>query len=76
MMEQIEAVEKVLKEIGVDVPILRVYNKIDVSGEDPKIIYGKPHQPERVYVSAHSGKGLTLITPSGSRMLDGTNSKL
>src|SRR5690606_6437029 len=29
MLEQIEAVEKVLKEIGANVPILQVYNKID-----------------------------------------------
>lgn len=50
-----------LKEIGADVPILRVYNKIDVSGETAKIIYDKPHQPDRVYVSAHSGQGLDLL---------------
>lgn len=58
MMEQIDAVESVLKEIGADVPVLRVYNKIDVSGEAAKIIYAKPHMPERVYVSAHSGGDL------------------
>ena len=61
VLEQIEAVEGVLKEIGADVPILRVYNKIDVSGETAKIIYDKPHQPDRVYVSAHSGQGLDLL---------------
>jgi len=59
MLEQ--AVEKVLKEIGADVPVLRVYNKIDCSGEDAKIIYRQPGQPERVYVSAHSGEGLDLL---------------
>ena len=61
MHEQIEAVEKVLKEIGADAPILRVYNKIDQSGEDAKIIYAKPNMPERIYVSAHSGQGLDLL---------------
>lgn len=61
MLEQIEAVEKVLKEIGADVPVLRVYNKIDCSGEDAKIIYRQPGHPERVYVSAHSGEGLDLL---------------
>lgn len=61
VLEQIEAVEHVLKEIGVDVPILRVYNKIDRSGEDAKIIYASPTQPERVYVSAYSGAGLALL---------------
>jgi GTPase len=61
MLEQIEAVETVLNEIGADVPIIRVYNKIDQSQEDAKIIYAKEHQPERVYLSAHSGQGLNLL---------------
>ena len=61
MLEQIEAVETVLKEIGADVPVIRVYNKIDQSNEDAKIIYSKPNVPDRVYVSAHTGKGLDLL---------------
>lgn len=61
MLEQIEAVEKVLKEIGADVPVLRVYNKIDSSGEQAKIVYKAQHQPDRVYVSAHSQQGLDLL---------------
>ena len=60
-LEQIEAVEKVLKEIGTNVPILRVYNKIDRSGEESKIVYSAPHVPDRVYVSAHSSQGLDLL---------------
>ena len=71
MMEQIEAVEKVLKEIGVDVPVLRVYNKIDVSGEDAKIVYAKPHLPDRVYVSAHSKQGLNLLRQAVQECLMG-----
>lgn len=61
MLEQIDAVEKVLQEIGADVPVLRVYNKIDISGEQAKIVYKEPHQPDRVYVSAHSQQGLDLL---------------
>ncbi|MDQ9831882.1 ribosome rescue GTPase HflX [Acinetobacter soli] len=61
MLEQIEAVEGVLKEIGAQARVLRVYNKIDVSGEEPKLIYARPHEPERVYVSAHSGQGIDLL---------------
>jgi len=61
MLEQIEAVEKVLNEIGADIPTLRVYNKIDQSGEDAKIIYKNPHEPERVYISAYTGQGLDLL---------------
>lgn len=71
MLEQIEAVELVLKEIGVNVPVLRVYNKIDMSGEDAKIVYAKPHLPDRVYVSAHSKQGLTLLRQAVQECLMG-----
>lgn len=71
VLEQIEAVEKVLKEIGVNVPILRVYNKIDQSGEEAKIIYAEPHMPERVYVSAHSKQGLDLLRQAVQECLMG-----
>lgn len=71
ILEQIEAVEKVLKEIGVNVPILRVYNKIDQSGEEAKIVYAEPHMPERVYVSAHSKQGLDLLRQAVQECLMG-----
>lgn len=71
VLEQIDAVEKVLKEIGVDVPVLRVYNKIDSSDEEAKIIYAAPNQPERVYVSAHSGEGLDLLSKAVHESLVG-----
>ncbi|MFU8925517.1 ribosome rescue GTPase HflX [Acinetobacter puyangensis] len=61
MLEQIEAVETVLKEIGADIAILRIYNKIDLSGDEAKIVYAKPHVPDRVFVSAHTGQGLDLL---------------
>lgn len=70
-LEQIEAVEKVLKEIGTQVPILRVYNKIDQSGEDAKIVYAQPHLPDRVYVSAHAGQGLDLLQQAVQECLMG-----
>ncbi|MGA9698607.1 MULTISPECIES: ribosome rescue GTPase HflX [Acinetobacter] len=71
MQEQIEAVESVLKEIGVDVPVLRVYNKIDLSGEDAKIVYAKPHLPDRVYVSAHANQGVDLLRQAVQECLMG-----
>ncbi|MCU4414144.1 GTPase HflX [Acinetobacter sp. WU_MDCI_Axc73] len=71
MHEQIEAVEGVLKEIGADAPVLRVYNKIDLSGDDPKIIYAEPHLPDRVYVSAYSGQGLDLLKQAVQECLMG-----
>lgn len=61
MLDQIEAVEQVLSEIGAENHILRVYNKIDLSGDEAKIIYSQPHLPDRVYVSAHTGQGLDLL---------------
>ena len=70
-MEQIEAVEKVLKEIGADIPILRVYNKIDQSGEQAKIIYAEPNVPERVYVSAYTGEGFDLLRQAVQECLMG-----
>ena len=71
MHEQIEAVEGVLKEIGADAPVLRVYNKIDLSGDEAKIIYAEPHLPDRVYVSAHSGQGLDLLKQAVQECLMG-----
>lgn len=71
MDEQIEAVESVLKEIGADAPILHVYNKIDLSGDAAKIIYKAPDVPDRVYVSAHSGQGLELLSQAVQQCLMG-----
>ncbi|NEU33458.1 GTPase HflX, partial [bacterium LRH843] len=54
-----------------DIPILRVYNKIDQSGEQAKIIYAKPNVPERVYVSAHTGEGFDLLRQAVQECLMG-----
>lgn len=59
MLEQIDTVEQVLQDIGADVPIIRVYNKIDRTGEPVRVHYHADSQlPERVYVSAHTGQGI------------------
>lgn len=71
MLEQIEAVESVLKEIGANVPVLRVYNKIDISMEEAKIVYAGPHLPDRVYVSAHSKQGLNFLRQAVQECLMG-----
>jgi GTP-binding protein HflX len=67
---QIEAVEKVLHEIGADaVPQLRVYNKLDLTGVAPGVgrdEYGKLHS---VYVSAQTGAGLELLREALSEIL-------
>lgn len=67
---QIEAVDKVLREIGADaVPQLRVYNKLDLTGVAPGVArdeYGKLHS---VYVSAQTGAGLELLREALSEIL-------
>ncbi len=71
MFEQIEAVEAVLKEIGNTVPVLRVYNKIDVSGDEPRITEASANKPDRVYVSAHTGQGIALLKQAVQTCLTG-----
>jgi GTP-binding protein HflX len=60
---QIEQVNEVLREIGADeVPQIRVYNKIDLTGIEPHIEYGEDGMVSRVWVSAVTGAGLDLLT--------------
>ena len=67
---QIEAVDRVLREIAADaVPQLRVYNKLDLTGVAPGVgrdEYGKLHS---VYVSAQTGAGLELLREALSEIL-------
>ena len=61
--ENIEAVNEVLEEIGTgDVPVLLVYNKIDLlENVEPHIEYDDEHRPVAIYLSAQSGKGMDLL---------------
>lgn len=61
--ENIEAVNEVLEEIGAgDVPVLLVYNKIDLlENVEPYIEYDDEHRPVAIYLSAQSGKGMDLL---------------
>ena len=59
---QIEAVEKVLAEIGADaVPQLRVYNKLDLTGVAPGVGRDEYGKLQSVYLSAQTGAGLELL---------------
>ncbi|WP_204100963.1 ribosome rescue GTPase HflX [Aggregatibacter aphrophilus] len=62
-LENIEAVNQVLEEIGAqEVPLLLVYNKIDqLENVAPHIEYDEKHLPSAVYISANSGSGLDLL---------------
>jgi GTP-binding protein HflX len=67
---QIEAVEKVLKEIGAAaVPQLRVYNKLDLTGLAPGVGRDEYGKLRSVYVSAQSGAGLELLREALSEIL-------
>ncbi|HET9463401.1 MAG TPA: GTPase HflX [Thiobacillus sp.] len=67
---QIEAVEKVLHEIGADaVPQLRVYNKLDLTGVAPGVGRDEYGKLQSVYVSAQTGAGLELLREALSEIL-------
>ena len=61
-LENIEAVEEVLDEIGAsDVPQIQIYNKIDRLEVEPKIDHDDEGKVKRIWVSAKTGAGLDLI---------------
>ena len=71
---QIEAVEKVLQEIGADaVPQLRVYNKLDLTGVAPGVGRDEYGKLQSVYVSAQTGAGLELLRDALSEILRATH---
>ena len=62
-LEREEIVEDVLKSIdAADVPTLRVYNKIDLRGEAPRVKPGADGKAEAVFLSALTGAGVDLLT--------------
>ncbi len=67
---QIEAVDKVLAEIGADsAPQLRVYNKLDLTGVAPGVGRDEYGRLQSVYVSAQTGAGLELLRDVLSEIL-------
>lgn len=55
-------VEAVLHELGAsDVPVLKVYNKIDLLGQEAGIGYDELGEPAEVWLSARAGQGLDLL---------------
>ena len=67
---QIEAVDQVLHEIGADeVPQLRVYNKLDLTGVAPGVSRDEYGKLQSVYVSAQTGAGLELLRDALSEIL-------
>jgi len=70
-MAQIEQVMVVLGEIGAqDLPILEVYNKLDLlEGVEPQIQRDPDGKPQRVWLSARDGQGLDLLKQAIAELL-------
>lgn len=63
-------VVKVLEEIGADaIPRLDVFNKIDLTGNEPRLDRGENELPQRVWVSAQQRQGLELIERALAELL-------
>lgn len=69
--ENISEVESVLHEIGAgEIPILQVYNKIDLMGDrPPRVERDDQGKPFRVWLSAKDSKGLELLSSSLAELL-------
>ena len=68
----IEQVEAVLAEIGAaEVPQLRVYNKIDLSGEPPRLERDVEGRARAVWASAVTGGGIELLMAALTERLRG-----
>lgn len=71
MHEQIDAVNRVLDEIGATAPVLLVHNKIDRTDEIPTIHYKELGVPHRVYVSARENLGMGKLAQAVQELLVG-----
>ncbi|HRC73144.1 MAG TPA: GTPase HflX [Candidatus Competibacter sp.] len=68
----IAQVETVLEEIGARaVPCLKVFNKIDLSGEPARLERNSDGQPEAVWLSAATGAGAELLKAALAERLRG-----
>jgi GTP-binding protein HflX len=60
--EQIEQVQNVLREIEADhIPQVTIFNKIDLTGESPRLERDESGRIARVFLSAHTGAGIELL---------------
>ena len=60
--EKIEAVDRVLHEVGAaGVPQLMIYNKIDLLGFEPRVDFDAEDHPWRIWLSAREGLGLERL---------------
>jgi GTP-binding protein HflX len=74
--DHIEQVAGVLEEIGADhIPVLTVFNKIDLSGATPRAENDMDGNPQRVWVSAHSGRGIEELLRAVEQRLEWRDSR-
>lgn len=68
--ENVEQVDRVLREIGADeVPCLEIFNKIDrLDGVEPRLERDSRQRPSRVWCSASTGIGLGLVRQAISEL--------
>ena len=73
MQENIDAVNEVLHEIEADeIPVLFVMNKIDTLNDfKPRIDYNDENLPIRVWLSAQTGEGISLLFDALKERLSG-----
>lgn len=68
----IAQVDAVLTEIGAaEVPCLQIFNKIDLTGESPRLERDAEGQPRAVWLSATSGMGTDLLIAALAERLRG-----
>lgn len=61
-IERQAEVDEVLASIGAeDIPVIRVFNKIDRTGQDAELIHTAPGKPPAVALCARTGEGLDLL---------------
>jgi GTP-binding protein HflX len=69
-IERQRDVEDVLESIGADrIPVIRVFNKIDCSGQEVAVQRGEQGQPHSVSISARQGDGVEELREAISERL-------
>jgi GTP-binding protein HflX len=68
--DRIAQVNEVLESIGAQpLPQIAVYNKIDRTGESPRVESDPDGRTDRIWLSAHSGQGIDLLLAALHRQL-------
>ena len=70
----IDQVEAVLEELGAgEIPVITAFNKIDLTGYESRCEDDEEGCPQRVWLSAHSGKGVELLVDAVQRHISRLN---